>query len=370
MKKLLAIAIAATILAACSDEMKELTPTVENHSKGVFVCNEGNFMYGNASLSFYDVEQDKVQNQVFYNTNNVPLGDVCQSMVIRGNRGFVVVNNSGKVYVIDVNTFKHIATIDKLTSPRYIEFLSDTKAYISDLYSPSIAIVNPQTYKVVGSVHMGTRKGPGKVNGTEQMVHYKDFVYVCSWSFNNKVYKIDTRIDKVVDSITVGKQPNSMIIDKYNKVWVLSDGCYKGSPYGQENGSLTRFDAATFSIEKKYVFPTIEASPTRLCTNGAKDSVFFINGSWGDRNVMGSGIYAMNVKDDELPKAPLIPEDHRLFYGLAVDPETSEIYLSDAIDYVQRGWVFVYGSKGDQRRKFMVDIIPGSFCFRPKSAGK
>lgn len=338
-------------------------PPVEVIGK-VYICNEGGFMYGNASLSVYDEPSDKVFNQVFYDVNGFPLGDVLQSMVIRDNKGFLVINNSGVIYVIDIKTNKYINKIDKLTSPRYIEFVNDNKAYVSDLYSHSIAIINPSTYEVTGSIFIGIKGGPGKVCGTEQMVRYKDFVYVCSWSYNNKIYKIDTRTDKLVDSLTVTKQPNSLTIDKLGKIWSLSDGGFTGSPYGQETAALTKIDAETFSIEQVFEFPTIESSPSELQTNGTKDKLFFINGSWANESVMNSGVYSMNITDTKLPETPLIPENKMLFYGLGVHPVTSEIYVSDAIDYVQKGWVFRYDKNGSLISQFKVDIIPSAFCFR------
>ena len=163
-------------LCSCANDLITGGRQYDCPGEGVFVCNEGNFMYGNASLSYYDSASKTVYNQVFYNANNFPLGDVCQSMAIVDGKGFVVVNNSGKVYVIDLNTFKYLGAISRLTAPRYIQVISENKIYISDLYSPSMAVVDPRTYEITGHVYMGTTKGPGKVNGTEQMVRYGQYV--------------------------------------------------------------------------------------------------------------------------------------------------------------------------------------------------
>jgi len=331
-------------------------PVKYQKSKGVFICNEGNYTFGNATLSFYDPETETVENEIFYNANNLPLGDVCLSVTIKDTSGFLVINNSGKLIVINTNTFQHIATITGLTSPRYIQIISDTKAYVTDLYNPNITIFNPATFKISGSVSVG--------NSTESIVKYDDFVFVTSWSYNNKVYKIDTRTDKISDSLAVVKQPNSIVLDTNNKLWVLSDGGFSGIPDGQEIPALTKIDAKTFTIEKIFTFPSIDISPTRLSLNGTKDTLYFLNSSWSANQNSTYGIYRMAINSNSLPTEAFIPQKNKLFYGLGIDPISSDIYVSDAIDYMQKGIVYHYKVNGMQTDSFKTDIIPAYFGFK------
>ena len=218
----------------------------EASGDGLFIINEGNFMYGNATLSYYDPTAHTVQNEVFARANGMKLGDVAQSMTIHGDLGWIVVNNSHVIFAIDLKTFREVGRITGLTSPRYMHFVSDTKAYVTQIWDSRICIVDPQRYEVTGYIDC-----PGMTPenaSTEQMVQIGDYVYVNCWSYQNRLLKIDTRTDQIVAQLEVGIQPTSLVADRNGKLWTVTDGGYEGSPYGYEAPALYRIDPETFSV--------------------------------------------------------------------------------------------------------------------------
>ena len=339
-------------MVGCMDYGPFDTEKMNSGNSGLFIVNEGNFTYGNASLSYYDPIDKTVENEVFVRVNGIKLGDVAQSMVIRDGLGYIVVNNSGVIFVIDIDTFELKGKITGLLSPRYIHFLSDEKAYVTDLYAFSITVINPKTFEIIKRIPVNI---PSKDQpSTEQMVQYKNFVFTNCWSYDNKILVIDTTTDSVVDYIEVGKQPTSLIIDRYNKLWTITDGGYTGSPYGQEAPALYCIDAESRKIEKTFEF-NLGESGSELCLNGNRDSLYFIN----------KHVWKMSVKDNTLPSTPFLENNtQNHWYGLTVDPYTSEVYLADAIDYMQPGMIYRYSSQGELTDKFKVGIIPGAFCFK------
>lgn len=343
------LALTLLVFTSCmkDDEWINRHQTGTLLSGGVFIVSEGNFMYGNASLSFYDPTTRIVQNNLFYNANGLPLGDVAQSMVIRGNLGYVVINNSGKVYVINSSNGKYVGKITGLTSPRYIHFVNSEKAYITDLYAGQITIVNPKTYQITGAIITTGHAS------TEQMVQWNDYLFVSCWSFDNTVLVIDTQTDAVVDEIKTGKQPGGLVLDKYNKIWTLCDGGWSKSGTTSRIPMLQRIDPATRSIEKSFSL-TADAKPSRLAINGTRDSLLFIN----------DGIWKLGVNQTILDDQPFLSTQNHLYYSLAIDPKTSEVYLSDAIDYLQRGLIYRYSPLGAKIDSFKTGIIPGAFCFK------
>ncbi len=318
---------------------------------GLFITNEGNFQYGNATLSYYDPATNRVENEVFFRANGMKLGDVAQSMTIYDGKGWIVVNNSHVIFAIDLNTFREVGRIENLTSPRYIHFLSDDKAYVTQLWDNRIFIVNPRKYEITGYI---TVPGMTMESGsTEQMVQYGKYVYCNCWSYQNRIIKIDTETDEVVDQLTVGIQPTSLVMDRFNKMWTITDGGYEGSPYGYEAPSLYRIDAATFSVEKQFRFQKGDW-PSEVQLNGTRDTLYWIN----------NDIWRMDVRADRVPVRPFLEYSDTKYYGLTINPVNGEVYVADAIDYQQQGVVYRYSAAGHLIDKFFVGVIPGAFCWK------
>ena len=339
------------ICCGCMEWDYGYTEDFNFHGRGLYITNEGNFQYGNASLSFYNPDTKKVENEVFFRANAMKLGDVAQSMTVRDGIGWVVVNNSHVIFAIDLNTAKEVGRITNLTSPRYIHFLSDEKAYVTQIWDNRIFIINPKKFEITGYMDC---PGMTMENGsTEQMVQWGKYIYVNCWSYQNRILKIDTTTDKVVGELEVGIQPTSLKLDCNGKLWTVTDGGYEGSPYGYEAPALYRIDAESFTIEKEFRFQKGDA-PSEVMLNGAGDKIYWIN----------DDIWAMDVAASHLPTRPFLPYHDTIYYGLTIDPSTGDIYIADAIDYQQQGKIYRYSSQGELVDEFYVGIIPGAFGWK------
>lgn len=319
--------------------------------EGLFITNEGNFQYGNATLSYYDPATKTIENEVFFRANAMKLGDVAQSMVIRDSIGWIVVNNSHVIFAINIKTFKEVGRITNLTSPRYIYFLSDEKAYVTQLWDNRIFIVNPKRYEITGYIDCPDMTM--ETGSTEQMVKFGKYIYVNCWSYQNRILKIDTETDKVVDELVVGIQPTSLVMDCNNKIWTITDGGYEGSPYGHEAPALYRIDPVTFTVEKEFRFKFGDW-PSEVQLNGTADKIYWIN----------NDIWEMDVNAERLPLRPFLPYKNTLYYGLTINPKNGDVYVADAIDYVQKGMVYRYSKECELLDQFYVGIIPGAFCWK------
>lgn len=330
------------MFTACMDYGPLEQEGIRLRGRGVFITCEGNFGSDNATLSFYDPATGQVENEIFRRANGMKLGDVAQSMAIRDDKGYVAVNNSGVVYVIDTESSEITGLIEGIVSPRYLHFTNATTAYITDLYDPQITVIDTRTNRIRSRIDMNGHKS------TEQMVQWGSEVFVNCWSYDNKILVVDTERDKLIDSITVGPQPSSLAIDHNGKLWTVTDGRTEGVP-----AMLYRIDAATRHIERTYTFAA-GSHPSQLALNGRRDMLYFLNGA----------VWCMSVSDDTLPTTPFLPYTGTRYYGLAVDPATSEVYVADAIDYVQHGVVYRFTAQGKAVDTLRVGITPGGFCFK------
>lgn len=336
MKKQFLLPIAALfVLSSCNTDKPDDDPNYESFTNGVFVVHEGNFQSGNASLSFFNKYTEVMSNDVFEAVNSIPLGDVAQSMVTIGDRGYVVVNNSGKIEVVNLEDLSSVGTISGLSSPRYICVVSNSTAYVSDLFSGLISIFNPQTLAVTGSIALN-----GQV---EEMVKTAGAV-IAAGTGANQVYKINTLNNSITDSVAVGVGPANLAMDVNGRVWVLTNG-----GWGTEAPKLVCIDPVSMNIELSLDFPS-GSFPSSLKTNAAGTALYWTNGA----------VYKMDITSSTLPSVSFI---NASAYKVAADPETDLIYVSDAGDFNSNGKVYRYQASGTPIDTFNVGVIPGEFTF-------
>lgn len=328
------------ILIFFSCEKEKNTPINENFNNGVFILNEGNFQWENSSVSFYSFNSKNVNNHIFYNKNQKKLGDVAQSMTIKDSLAYIVVNNSQKIEIVNIKNFQSVGTIYGFTSPRYIQILNNQKAYVTDLYSNTIQIVNLEQKSISSKINCNA--------WCEQMFLFDNKLFVANVG-KNQILIINTVTDEIIDSINTSAAANSLVIDKNEKIWALC-----GNIYGKSgNASLIRFDPENMNIEITYQFGETNATPTNLRINSSGDTLFFAN----------NNIYRMSINDLELPEESFISANKNNIYGFGINPNNSDIYFTDALDYLQNGIVFRYSQTGILLDSFNVGIIPQFLCF-------
>jgi YVTN family beta-propeller protein len=344
MKNLLFI-FSVVLLSSC---IKETDPVITGLERpwltgnGVFILNEGNFRSGNGSISFFSYDSMKIYNNIFREANERPLGDVPYSMGFTGNRAYILVNNSDKIEIAGINTMKSVSTIEKVVSPRYISFVSGQKAYVTSLYSDSLRIINLQTKKATGYV-------PVK-NTSEYIVTASSKAFVANWSGGNKIFVIDIASDEVTDSIEVGVEPESMVVDMNNTLWVLCNGGWKREHYAE----LIAINTLTNTISKRFMFPLITDSPTCLKIDGTGQFLYYLH----------DGVKRMDINAGSLPTAAFISQGGYFFYRMGVNPSNGEVFVTDALDYIQVGIVLRYSPDGVLLSSLEADIIPGNLFFK------
>ena len=124
-------------------------------SSSVYITNEGNFGTGNGSLSIYDKTTNLVSNDVFSSNNGgALLGDVVQSMEYINGSGYICVNNSSTIQVIDENHLS-VAAI-QVSQPRYLKQVNTSKAYASDWGINGIQVIDLLSNTVSSTIDCGT----------------------------------------------------------------------------------------------------------------------------------------------------------------------------------------------------------------------
>ncbi|WP_300020904.1 DUF5074 domain-containing protein [uncultured Maribacter sp.] len=325
---------------------------------GILVSHEGNFMQGNASISFVSDDLTTVENNIFKTVNDAEvLGDNAQSMSFYENRAYIIMNGSQKIEVVNRYTFESVATIGgpsetDFLNPRYMA-IANGKGYVTNWGDGSnpdddyVAVIDLETNTVESTISVA--------EGPEKIIAKDNTIYVAlqgGFNQNNGVTVIDATTNTVTTTITVGDRPNSMQLDASGNLWVLSGG--NPSWTGNETaGQIDNINTTDNTVTTTMNYEVTE-HPGNLEIDGATLYYYF-----------GGSVYAMDTTASVLPTTAEI--EGLSFYDMAVID--GKLYGVDAKDFVSNGSLEVYDlSDNTLLASKTVSIIPGGIYLNETAA--
>lgn len=360
-RKFILIAVPAIVacFASCKKEKNNDGPVSADYSHGVLISNEGSFSSGSGTVTHFNRDSKKTLQNIFQDVNGFPLGNLVQSLAVSGDQLYIVVNNSQKVEVVNLESFSSTGTISQLEQPRYFLGINSSKGYITqwgDGSKGELKVVDLASHSILKTVDIG--------KGSERMLQSGNNVFICNaGGYNPTTYDpvndsavsvVDAQTDNLVQRIPVGYNPSGIVNDANGKLWVICQGINDyNNTANNRPGCLVKINPSTFTVELTLPFPTNYLGMRLTIDDGGENIYYQYNES----------VYKMQISATVLPVAPLIA---RSFYALGYDSATHLIYGSDAGNFNSNGYVIRYEESGALIDSFMVGIGPGNFVFLPQ----
>ena len=311
--------VCAVIVLPCCDSDND--PVKGEYQSGVLVVNEGGFGSNNGTVTYYNPSSHSLSQNIFKNAGGQFAGNVLQSISMDGDKGYLVLNGSNTIEVVNHNTFQPIATftVPDLEKPRYVQVING-KAYVSvwgeydanySLIDSYVLVVDTESLSVVDKIDTD--------EGVEKLAIVGNRLFASNYNYgaSSTVAVINPTDNTLIDQIELAPGPSGMVVDSNNKLWVITEGI------GSDDGKLFRINPSTLAIEDEIELNTKPGMNLGITPD--KKNLIYSN---------GSSIYKISISDTEAPgDAWIEAADVQTLYALDVNPENGDIYIGDAVGF-------------------------------------
>ena len=370
---LLVALMAMMLLVACREEQfifvpEEVEVTLPEYTslQGFYLLNEGNMNSNKATLDYYNFRTGRYTRNVFAFANpNVPkeMGDVGNDLGIYGSKLYAVINCSNKIDVMDKNTVKKIGQID-IPNCRYIKFYGGY-AYVTSYAGPVelspeytqrgyVAKIDTATLQVVDKCLVGFQPDElDIVNGKIYVANSGGYM-VPNYENTVSVIDIDTFTEDSRIEIAINLQ--CCKADSHGMLWLSSRG-----DYYDNQSRLYVYDTRHQRLAK-----TLDLRVSNMWLDG--DSLYVIGAQFSYVTMNYETTYAIiNTLTMEQVSSKFITDGTDAVivmpYGIAVNPITKDIYVTDASSYVDAGRLYCFSSDGIKKWDVRTGDIPAPFVF-------
>ncbi|HBG41925.1 MAG TPA: hypothetical protein DDZ96_01035 [Porphyromonadaceae bacterium] len=373
-----------------SEDIAVGSPEFIKGYKGFYLLNEGNMGSNKATLDYYNFSTGIYTRNIYAERNpHVPkeMGDVGNDIGIYGGKLWAVINCSNKIEVMDVETTKRIGQIG-IPNCRFIKFYLGY-AYVTSYAGPVVidpdyeqlgyvAKINTATLQIVDECLVGFQPDELEiVNGKIYVANSGGYMGAGNTKgYERTVSVIDIATFQEEKRIDVAYNLERIKADSRGDLWVSSRGDYKGLP------------ARLFFIDKEQqkVTDTIPIAATNYWIDDDLLYVYgtewsYITNDWDiSYSIVDTRTHEIVTVPDTLFAGDTIQEIRRVPkkiitdgtdkkiekpYGIMVHPETKDIYITDAGNYVTPGVLYCFDKNGKKKWGVESGNIPGHFVLVP-----
>lgn len=347
------------------------TPSDEatEQMRGFYLLNEGNMGSNKSTLDYFDFATGIYSRNIYGNANpDVPkeLGDVGNDLAIYGSKLYAVINCSNKIEVMDKNTTRRIGKID-IPNCRYLAF-HEGYAYITSYAGPVeinpdyeqigyVAKVDTATLQIVARCLVGFQPDGLAVVGNKLYVANSGGYMVPN--YESTVSVIDLQSFTETKRIEVAENLHRIKADKYGNLWVSSRGNYYDTP-SRLHWIDTQNDTFGGTLDISVSGMTIDGDSLYLYSSDFSYISYEWEVNYGIVNVAQKQVVNRNILSSEAKSEINMP------YGIMVNPQTKDIYLTDAANSVFPGMLLCFDKNGTKKWDVRTGDLPAHFAIHYK----
>ena len=383
-KKLELLGMGGLILlsfSACRGDDEMLVPSVQNQVqepasdeqvnrsdfvKGFYLLNEGNMGMNKCTLDYMDFITGCYHKNIYAETNPnqvLELGDVGNDIQIYGDKLYAVINSSHFVEVMNKNNAKHIGEI-KIPNCRYITF-HEGYAYVSSYAGPVqidpnsrlgyIAKIDTASLQMVDTCVVGYQPEDMAIVGNKMYVANSGGYRAPK--YDNTVSVIDLNTFQEIKKIEVAINLHHLEVDSEGDVFASTRGDYYNS-----RSNLYVIDSHTDTVKD-----SLDIAVSKMCLDENYLYTISTEYSYVSQEEWKVSYALVDTKTNRVIKKTFITDGtEKRFqkpYGIAVNPQTKEFYVTDAKDYVSPGTLFCFTPDGKKKWEVTTGDIPAHFVF-------
>jgi YVTN family beta-propeller protein len=311
---------------------------------GVYILSEGGFSPNTSKLSYYSPSHDSLYSSIFCPGN---LGLTPDGILISGQNIFLTeqgtFGSAGKIYKLNLNG--NVLNSQAAGINPYSLAIANNKIYVTNGPASKVTILDMNSLSLIKTVSVGVYP--------QEIIALNNKVFVCNTSAfggaaDSTVSVIDAVSDNVISTITVRKDPSSLVVTNEGRLLI-------GCPLPASLIYIVN-PAAFLKEDSIYVSVNSDGFGKDIAVDRSSNLIYYLSYTNGTvlktdlvTKISGSFIGA-------------IAGDYP--YGYNYDNITRKHYVLDAGNFSSNGGVQIFNSAGAHEKSLAVGIAPRRVIFR------